>query len=63
LDQFNLLFFEIREFNPFNQILLSLFDISNAFHNNFGLNIKANTSNSINNSNIILKCMWNIKST
>jgi len=33
LDQFNLLSFEIRKFNHFNQILLSLFDISNAFHN------------------------------
>jgi len=33
LDQFSLLFFEIRRFSHFNQILLSLFDISSAFHN------------------------------
>jgi len=34
LDQFNPSIFEIREFNSFNQILLNLFDISNAFYNN-----------------------------
>jgi len=33
LDKFSLLSFEICEFNHFNQILLSLFDISSAFHN------------------------------
>jgi len=33
LNQFSPPSFEIREFSPFNQILLSLFDISNAFHN------------------------------
>jgi len=33
LDQFSHLFFEIREFSNFNQILLSLFDISITFHN------------------------------
>jgi len=27
-------YFEIHRFNFFNQILLSLFDISSAFHNN-----------------------------
>jgi len=41
LDQFSPLSFKIREFNHFNQILLSLFDISSAFHNNIWLNIKA----------------------
>jgi len=40
LDQFSTLFFEIREFSPFNQILLSLFDISSTFHNSIWLNIK-----------------------
>jgi len=34
LDQFSPLSFEIREFSHFNQMLLSLFDISSAFHNN-----------------------------
>jgi len=34
LDQFSLSTFEIRGFSPFNQILLSLFDISTAFHTN-----------------------------
>jgi len=33
LDQFSHSSFEIRRFNPFNQILLSLFDISSAFYN------------------------------
>jgi len=33
-DQFSHLSFEKREFSHFNQILLSLIDISNAFHNN-----------------------------
>jgi len=33
LNQFNLSSFEIREFSHFNQIMLSLFDISSAFHN------------------------------
>jgi len=32
LDQFSLLCVEIREFSPFNQILLSLFDISSMFY-------------------------------
>ena len=41
LDQFSHLSFEIREFNSFNQILLTLFDISSAFHNGIWLNIKA----------------------
>ena len=31
LDQFNPSSFEIREFSPFNQILLGLFDVSYAF--------------------------------
>jgi len=34
LDQFNPSFFKIHEFSCFNQILLNLFDISSAFHNN-----------------------------
>jgi len=34
LDQFSHSSFEIHEFSPFNQILLNLFDISSAFHNN-----------------------------
>jgi len=33
LNQFSPLSFEIYEFSHFNQILLSLFDISNVFHN------------------------------
>jgi len=33
LKQFSHSSFEIREFSPFNQILLSLFDILSAFHN------------------------------
>jgi len=40
LDQFNPLSFEIHKFSLFNQILLSLFDIPNAFYNNILLNIK-----------------------
>jgi len=31
LDQFSLSSLEIRGFSPFNQILLSLFDVSSAF--------------------------------
>jgi len=30
----------MREFNPFNQILLSLFDISSTFHNSIWLNMQ-----------------------
>jgi len=41
LDQFNYSSFEIRGFNHFNQILLSLFDILSAIHNSIWLNIKA----------------------
>jgi len=41
LDQFSHSFFEIREFSPLNQILLSLFDILSVFHNSIWLNIKA----------------------
>jgi len=41
LNQFSPLYFEIRGFSSFNQILLSLFDISNASHNIIWLNIKA----------------------
>jgi len=33
LNQFSHSSFEIRGFSLFNQILLSLFDISSAFHN------------------------------
>jgi len=39
-DQFSNLSFEIHEFSHFNQILLSLFDISNTFHNSIWFNIK-----------------------
>jgi len=41
LDQFSPPSLEMRRFSPFNQILLSLFDISSAFHNSIWLNIKA----------------------
>jgi len=41
LDQFSHSSFEVRGFSPFNQILLSLFDISSTFHNSIWLNIKA----------------------
>jgi len=41
LDQFSSSSFEIRGFSSFNQILLSLFDISIVFHNSILLNIKA----------------------
>jgi len=33
LNQYNLLSLEMCGFNPYNQILLNLFDISNAFQN------------------------------
>jgi len=33
LDQFSHLSFEMRGFNLFNQILLSLFDVLSMFHN------------------------------
>jgi len=33
LDQFSPLFFEIRKFSLFNQILLGLFDVSYTFQN------------------------------
>jgi len=33
LDQFSPAFLEMREFSFFNQILLSLFDVSNVFFN------------------------------
>jgi len=41
LNQFSHSSFEIRGFSPFNQILLSLFDISSVFHNSIWLKIKA----------------------
>jgi len=31
----------LYEFSPYNQILLSKFDISNTFHNSFLIHIKA----------------------
>jgi len=31
-DQFSHSSFKMREFSPFNQILLSLYDVSNTFH-------------------------------
>jgi len=34
LIQFSLLILEMCELNHFNQILLNLFDVSNAFHDN-----------------------------
>jgi len=40
LDQFNYLSFEIRGFSHFNQILLSLFDISSTFLIGFDLTLK-----------------------
>jgi len=40
LNQFSFSTFEIREFTHFNQILLSLFDISNAFQIVFDLTLK-----------------------
>jgi len=40
LDQFNYSSIKICEFNLFNQILLSLFDISSVFYNSIWLNIK-----------------------
>jgi len=50
LDQFSHSYSEIRRFSHFNQILLSLFDISSAFHNiilyfltHFCFNVKSNT--------------------
>jgi len=58
LDQFSPSSYEI-EFILFNQILLSLFDISSTFYNNIWLNIK--TKMCQNNSKIILKCVSNIK--
>jgi len=39
-DQFSPSSFEIHRFSHFNQILLSLFNISNAFQNSIWLNIK-----------------------
>jgi len=33
-DQFSLLSLKMREFSPFNQILLSLSDVSSAFYDN-----------------------------
>jgi len=54
LDQFSYSFSEIRGFILFNQILLSLFGISIAFHNSIWLNIKTkNVSNSIKNLNTV----------
>jgi len=42
--------------------LLSLFDVSNAFHDSFLVNIEEkNVSNGVNNSNVIIKCVWNVK--
>ena len=40
LDQFSPSSFEICGFSSFNQILLSLFDISSVFHNVFDLTLK-----------------------
>jgi len=40
LDQFSISSLETRGFSSFNQILLSLFDISSTFHNSIWLNIK-----------------------
>jgi len=41
LNQFSPSTFEMHGFSLFNQILLSLFDILSAFHNNIWLDIKA----------------------
>jgi len=43
LDQFTPLSFKIREFSPFNQILLGLFDISYTFQDLFKLFILFDT--------------------
>jgi len=41
----------------FNQILLSLFDTSNVFHDSFLANIEAkNVLNDVNISDVIMKC-------
>jgi len=40
LAQFSPLTLELWCFSRFNQILLSLFDISNVFHNNFLVNLE-----------------------
>jgi len=38
-DQFSPSSLEMREFSHFNQILLSLFEVSNAFYDNIGVSI------------------------
>jgi len=41
LTQFSPSTSKLHEFSPFNQILLSLFDVSNVFYNSFLANIEA----------------------
>jgi len=49
---------KLREFSPYNPTLLSLFDVSNAFHDRFLVNIEAKiVSNGLNISNAIMKCV------
>jgi len=40
LVQFNFLTLKLHGFDFFNQVLLNLFNVSNAFHDNFLVNIK-----------------------
>jgi len=55
LYQFSHSSLEIRGFSPSYQILLSLFDILNAFYNYIWLTLKRKCDG-VNNSNIIMKC-------
>jgi len=42
--------------------LLSLFDVANMFQDSILVNIEVKMcSNDLNNSNVILKCVWNVK--
>jgi len=40
LTQFDLSTLKLREFSSFNKLLLSLFDVSNAFHDSFLANVE-----------------------
>jgi len=55
-------FKKISEFSPFNKILLTLFIVSNAFHNSILNFLHRSTHFSFNvTSNIITKCVLNVK--
>jgi len=41
LIQFGLSILKLRKFSPFNQLLLSLFDVSNRCHDSFLTNVEA----------------------